>query len=62
MLSDRALGLVLRTPDSRALWGDLARGLVAAAVIVACAAWIGYYVILSRAMVEVCTLTTDRMC
>lgn len=52
MISDRALALVLRSPQSRAVWGDLARALVAAAVLVLCAAWVGYYVILARAMVE----------
>jgi hypothetical protein len=52
MISDRALALVLRTPRSRELWGDLARVLIAAAVLIACAAWVSYYLILARAMVE----------
>lgn len=52
MISDRALALVLRSPRSRAVWGDLARALIAAAVLVLCAAWVSYYVILARAMVE----------
>jgi hypothetical protein len=52
MISDRALALVLRSPRSRALWGDLTRALVAAIVIVICAAWVAYYVVLARAMVE----------
>jgi alpha-1,2-mannosyltransferase len=52
MLSDRALAFVLRSPRSRARWGDLARAFAAGLVIVVCIGWLQYYVVLARAMVE----------
>jgi alpha-1,2-mannosyltransferase len=52
MLSDRTLALVLRSPRSRAMWGDLARTTVAGLVVVLCVGWIAYYAVLARAMVE----------
>jgi alpha-1,2-mannosyltransferase len=52
MLSDRTLALLLRSPRSRAMWGDLAHATVAGLVLVLCVAWLAYYAVLARAMVE----------
>ncbi len=51
MIPDRALALVLRSPRSLAVWGDLVRAVVAGAVVLLCIVWLAYYAILARAMV-----------
>jgi alpha-1,2-mannosyltransferase len=52
MLSDRTLALLLRSPRSRAMWGDLAHATVAGLVVVLCVGWLVYHAVLARAMVE----------
>jgi alpha-1,2-mannosyltransferase len=50
VLSDRTLAILLRSPRSRALWGDLVRALIACVVMVVGSQWLTYDVQLFAVM------------